>query len=286
MNVDIIYFLLLFYIFLACLYLCLSTKGNKHVASSSNQIYPALFKPCGRRFRKKPFIASLSTSPQRLHHVQPRISDILTKQTVKPDFVYLNLPLTFKRTNELYNENEINDLRNTFGNKLKILRPHDDLGPATKIIPSILEEKQKGRHSIIVSIDDDIQYPDELFERLLKSYKDKSEVISNGSSVLEDELRILEGYSGVLYDTDSFEDDFVNFIQKAIKHPKCYTADDYFLTRYLKSKGVQVKPMEKNMLHVLPLEYGLQEDALHVIDESPDLISRYKSCQLFMDFHM
>ena len=288
MNTNIIYFLAIF-LGCLCVYVCLSRKSKNFEGINTgtvSELLQALLRPFGRKLRKRPFIASLSTSPQRLRYVQPRINDNLTKQTVKPDFVYLNLPLRFNRTDELYNENEINELRKAFGNKIKILRPPDDLGPATKILPSILEEKQKGRRSLIVSIDDDIQYPDDLFERLLKSYKDKDSVISNSCFQMEEGLGILEGFSGVLYDTDSFEDDVMNFINKAIKHDKCYTADDYVLTRYLKSKRIVVKPMENKVYDVHPLDYGLQKDALHVIDDSSDPNTRYKSCKNFMDFHM
>lgn len=245
--------------------------------TSSKFLFPELYMP---------LIVSLSTSPKRLKNIKGRLEDLFTNQTLKPDFVYLNLPFRFERTDELYNEKEINDLKATFGDRLKVLRVNEDLGPVTKILPSILEEKKKGRRALIISIDDDIQYPAFLFEKLVARYKDKTEVISNSVYKMNDGLNTLEGYSGVLYDTDSFDDDIWSYVQLANQDAQCFRGDDYVLSRYLKIKGIEIKPLAEKMYPVIPLDYGLQADALHKIDQSESPNDRYATCQQYMNMIM
>ena len=238
----------------------------------------------GKIFINKPLVLSLSTSPKRLKHTQDRLNDILKNQTLKPELIYLNLPMRFARTNETYDENEILKLKYAFGDSLVVLRPDEDFGPITKLLPAVLEEKEKGRHSLIITIDDDIQYPKNLFEELVKHYKHKKDVISNSTPTMtEEDLQIVEGFSGVLYDVDAFDEDFVDFVSKANQYKKCFTGDDYVISRYLRSKGIKVKPLHKSKYHiqVLPLDFGLGEDALHVIDDSSNPEVRYKFCKNF-----
>ena len=103
-------------------------------------------------------VVSFTTSPTRLHKCRPVI-DSLLNQTRRPDEIRLNLPSRFERTGEEYPTDEaLPDW--LIGNSLvKIQRCDRDWGPATKIVPTVIQLQQKNLCSIIISVDDDIRYP-------------------------------------------------------------------------------------------------------------------------------
>ena len=94
-------------------------------------------------------IISLTTSPKRIAKIGPTITSLL-QQTVKADVIQLNLPRIFARTND------------TFPN-ISILNPqirivwHDDIGPVSKLVPTLQTETHPD--TLIITVDDDTIYP-------------------------------------------------------------------------------------------------------------------------------
>ena len=103
-------------------------------------------------------VVSFTTSPTRLHKCWPVI-DSLLNQTHNRTRYYSTSRRAFDRTGEEYPPDE--SLPNwLIGNSLvKIRRCDRDWGPATKIVPTVLQLQKQSQRSIVISVDDDIRYP-------------------------------------------------------------------------------------------------------------------------------
>jgi hypothetical protein len=104
-------------------------------------------------------VVSLTTIPERIGGILPTLHSIVD-QTRRPDAIYLNLPEFSERQQSGY-------VRPSFLNDLPLLEVtpcEKDWGPATKLIPTLLRERDP--ETAIVVIDDDQVYPREMLETL------------------------------------------------------------------------------------------------------------------------
>jgi hypothetical protein len=111
-----------------------------------------------------PIIVCLTTTPDRIRYLNFVIESLL-HQTVKPDKIVLNIP--YKCKNKTYNIPEIFDSDIIFINRCK------DLGPATKLIPTLYLDISP--NSIIVTVDDDTY----LHPNTISIIKRKSKIYPN-----------------------------------------------------------------------------------------------------------
>lgn len=202
-------------------------------------------------------VASLTTSPSRLKLLEPVIISILA-QEYEPWQVEINLPQKYKNKEEY----EIPDflLPREDGTykypNVKIFRQETDIGPATKIIPTVLRYL-KDPDVYIASFDDDHKYADKIISTLLKGVKlygpDKTYAIGGmdmyvGAKMTLDGTNIhstgpvdvLEGVYGVLYNPRLFEEDVEEYFNKIIKSKECLTSDDLTISNYLAMKKVPI----------------------------------------------
>lgn len=94
-----------------------------------------------------PLIVSLTTIPSRIENLQKVIDSIL-KQSIKPDRIELNLPKSYsKRSMGTVNKSVIPD-------GIEVYWLEEDLGPATKVIPTILRYENEPDAQIIYCDDD------------------------------------------------------------------------------------------------------------------------------------
>ena len=108
-------------------------------------------------------IASLTTLPDRIHHLEPTIRSLL-EQTRPPDEIILTVPKFSIRQQCDY---KIPDCLLQIP-KVRLLRCEKDWGPATKFIPIIQEELAAGRaQTVIMVVDDDRIYPRDAVEIFL-----------------------------------------------------------------------------------------------------------------------
>ena len=107
---------------------------------------------------------SLSTIPSRINTIHKSI-DSLINQSVKPDKIFLNIPLDFKRFKEKILDKDIPKLPDI----VEITRC-DDCGPGTKLLGSINKLK---KDSLIILADDDQIYENYMIETFDKFYKKK-----------------------------------------------------------------------------------------------------------------
>jgi len=206
-------------------------------------------------------LISLSTSPKRINNIGPLL-ETLSNQTIKPNKIILNLPYLFKRTNSTFNT--IPDF--ITNNNLIYINWCNDIGPATKIIPTV--KLAKSPNSILISVDDDIEYKNTMVEILLNYSNKYPDAVITGESFmrLSNDKKIItaelvEGYSSVLYKKKHL----VDLSEEIIKNYPiyCKLADDYIISNYLRKKNILIivvnteKPYDN-----IYVSYGNNEDAL------------------------
>lgn len=218
-------------------------------------------------------VVSFTTSPKRIHQCQEMVNSIIN-QSRKPDLFLLNIPDTFSRTGESYGEYKLN-LGVTINNC------GQDWGPATKIVPTIeyLREKGYPEDTIIVYLDDDIQYPPNMLY-LLEQTSPASVWTMTGFNCINFKIvgvrehgssaAIAEGYGGVCVRMSMFKSDFTWYMNKYICKKECRLYDDIILSNYFAKKDIPIKIInERGVYSVLDLwenkgilDYGTESDAL------------------------
>jgi hypothetical protein len=186
-------------------------------------------------------VASLTTSPKRIHKIKP-VLDRIMEQTLVPDFVVLNLPFVFKRTGETFGE--LPDFITS--NPIIRINWCHDIGPATKILPT--RDLFDDPETIIISIDDDFLYKRTMVETFLTYSTLFPDVVITGSSyhnhvdppanvfeIPENThfSEFMEGYSGILYKKKML--DKINITNEYVDNlPKCcFQSDDFIISNYL-----------------------------------------------------
>lgn len=106
-------------------------------------------------------IVTLSTTPKRIMSIKPTLVSLL-KQTIAPSAIQINLG------KNLFDNAEIPSFLESL-NVVKINFTEQDLGPATKLIPTL--EQLKGTDRLIVVVDDDMFYHETLLEQLIQADK-------------------------------------------------------------------------------------------------------------------
>jgi hypothetical protein len=236
-------------------------------------------------------IVSMTTSPKRIINIQPLL-ECISNQTIKPDKIVLNLPYVFKRTNMKF-DNIPGFVEN---NPLVQINRCDDIGPSTKILPTGVLFNDP--NTIIISVDDDIEYRSNFIETLLKYSTKYPEAVITGESFMrvtppDDALDktatyadLVEGYSAVLYKKKFLDTININDITNYPKY--CYMADDFLLSNLLKKQGIPIivanEPSENKTTVNIYLDYGSQEDALKngADGTSKDNIDNYKKCSNYL----
>lgn len=211
-------------------------------------------------------IVSLTTSPKRINNIHYTINSIMN-QTIPPDFIIINLPIVFKRDNSKFKK--IPDFLLT--NPKVIINPVEDIGPATKIVPTCKNKFVKNS-DIIFSIDDDIYYPPNVLQTYLYYHTYYPDCIITGTTLFYlnntkyyplKECELLEGFSCVLYKKWHLEDIPMYHFDKNKVPIYYYLADDLVLSNYLKSKNVVILCLNGAIKEIKPYDYGMKEDALH-----------------------
>lgn len=123
----------------------------------------------GRRPGPSGIVVSLTTIPSRIPQIFPTLNSLLD-QTVLPDRIYLALPARSAREQTGYVvPGELH------GHPLVTLLPSDrDWGPATKVIPTLLQHADVP-DAAILAVDDDNVYPSafvETFQRFAAALPD------------------------------------------------------------------------------------------------------------------
>lgn len=258
----------------------------------TNMIYPDIQEIEYDIIKGKRIVVTLTTSPTRINKIEKMIDSIMN-QNVKPDRIYINLPHVFKRDNTRFG------ILPEFikNNPIIYINRTEDIGPSTKIIPTL--EHEKDPETMIISVDDDIYYKKNFIAGLVY-YGDKypDSVITGTTFIQNNEENVkeykelpywskiyyaqfLEGYSGVLYKPKFFKN--FNKQRHLLELPRnCQMGDDLILSNYILSQNIPIISIE-NRSSTTELEYGLEDDALHknkeeTRKENYGNINNYKKC--------
>lgn len=276
--------------------LCVLFASFATIFSLRDNIYEAYMR---WSIRKEYIVVSFTTTPYRIDKIKP-VLDFLFAESIPIKTIYVNIPHIFKRDNIPYIiptwlQQEV---------RVKILRTQD-YGPGTKLLGT-LEQANLPKNAIIITVDDDVQYPKNMllylaykakqnpsfavgFSGMNPHYNKHGQIITDslGGIGLKSDLRdkafvsILEGFAGIAYRRKFFDDKVFN-IQNAPR--ECINSDDLYLSFYLAEKGiprqvVRTKAMSLDRIAWNP-EVGLQQDALHQL--SPRPAERHRACVAFM----
>lgn len=223
-------------------------------------------------------ILSLTTIPCRIPHLEQILSN-LSLQTLKPDVILINVCEKYRRFGDGININELVNLENI--KNLKIRYPslaikvlERDYGPLTKLMGALQFTMDK--RDIIVTVDDDITYPDNLLEQLVFYFDKTNHKICYGLSALNfvgvngnvkrcrTHLRvfnILEGFGGVIYSRQMFDDDFTTYINSIIENDYCFRSDDLTIHNYLHYRGIRKRVICTDQLNLQKLQVLNLDDA-------------------------
>ena len=233
---------------------CIVTLAQEMMTCASNQVPEVRI------------VMSLTTSPKRISQVHHAI-DSIKQGSIVPDAIVVNLPVVFKRDGSTFKA--IPD--RLLDDPLVTLNFCEDVGPATKIVPTLKLEKQPD--TLIVTMDDDICYPPHHLKKLYAASLRKPGCVITGQSGMPGYL--LEGFSGVLYPRAVFgSDEDVIDLERQLRRTSrpCYLSDDFFLSNHLLKRGVELvpchTPFQGQLLRwagrgVRPLPHGELGDALH-----------------------
>ena len=271
------------------------TKGASTLFKGRSNEIPSLvdFSASYLAAHKPRIVFSLTTSPKRIHEIQPTI-DSLIQQEIVPHSIQINLPLIFKRTKQEYSQTLLDSLPFLQHPLVKIQRFEEDFGPATKLIPTVISESNHN-NSLIIVVDDDTVYPSQLtniFVRLHLSYPqqivagncgDDYLTNANNISLPAGSCRMFEGFAGVGYPRSLFGEDFLSYMSHALSDDNCLRSDDYTLSNYFARRGVIGITARHLFPQVTQLALGMGKDSLHELASSEsnhDMI--YGKCERFL----
>lgn len=244
------------------------------------------------QLRNQSIIVSFTTTPTRINKIESTVATLL-KQNISVDALYLCIPHHFKRDNSTYaipkwlSENK----------KIKILRTQD-YGPGTKLL-GVLEKIQLPSDAIVITVDDDVYYPKNLFLQLAYAAKKNPQravgifgvdldYVANGvlNSASEmgfikrhdsaGEVDVLQGIAGIAYKAQFFKEDIFNLEQI----PSCKFVDDMYFSFYLAKNGFLRYALKNDFINVFAIDWhhelGLGQDALHKQDPKP--VFKHQQC--------
>lgn len=243
---------------------------------------------------------TMTTSPTRLRKITTVLGMVLQNPYIYR--VYITLPEKY-RNEEPYKKSDINYVKEV-DPRIRIKRVKRDMGPVTKMLPTVMS--MKDRNALVISLDDDIGYPNSLINELIYYSVHRPDIIHTGASFSFGDYPgskidrhlwpvyykprgsygdVVEGWGGIAY-----KKKFID--AKAIRRLNgsgtiCKLSDDLTISyslanKKIKNKEIDSKYYDRDML--FPLAYGEMADALHqgsgtdIKDQEDANMIKYKKC--------
>jgi hypothetical protein len=223
--------------------------------------------------RERPLIISMTSIPSRIKASLAYIEEHL-EMFPYDSTIEINLPSIFKRTEIPYPEVSSKNPR------IKIIKVKEDLGPITKILPTL--ERYQNKKVFIVSLDDDQIYPPHYIEKMYQ-LAEKAKFRHVNTCLIEKWASIypnITGFSGVGYPSDIINVVKLKTLYNQLKNQSCcFVADDFVISLYLKEAKIPVYD-----LHQSKLRYDnpiLQHDGLKNLNGEGCHEVNYKKCLCF-----
>ena len=220
----------------------------------------------GKKKKVKDCIISLTTTPARIAEIKPIISSLLD-QSVAVEEIRINVPYTSCKGIPYKIPKWLKKLQKL--KHVKIYRQIKDWGPATKLIPSLLDRKNKEKKIIV--LDDDVIYGYNTVETLIEYFDKYNYKIKDGQKIrkkrktaitmygdaIKDNMStdnglytritnyvggdcytdLLRGHSGYIVTPGMFSPDLYDYD----KLPKeCFFVDDNYFSAHLKKNNVKI----------------------------------------------
>ena len=168
---------------------------------------------------------SISTIPPRIQNLEKSVESILS-QTLKPDKIFINVPLKYRRFKEIINDDQIPKFKDP---KIEVTRC-EDCGPGTKLLGSV-EKLEK--NSLLILADDDNIYDDYMIEKFYHFY---SVAPQNAYSFYVHPLGdfgVGQGADGFAINTNHLEGIKI-FYEKIVKdYKELFLYDDLWISYFL-----------------------------------------------------
>jgi hypothetical protein len=187
-------------------------------------------------------IVTMTTIPERIEKgtIEKTLKS-LSEQTLKPNIIYINVPpKTMKGVP--YPRDKLKLIVEKYpAINIKINQVNTDLGPITKIIPTLPFIKDDDQ---VILVDDDVQYIPTMIEQLVNTKEPAvgyagrtSDLEFKDGSTYSGPVAFLETYAGVLYSGKLLHGlaEYVENIYK--KNDLCKKQDDIVIGHYLKTQN-------------------------------------------------
>jgi hypothetical protein len=197
----------------------------------------------------------MSTIPDRIDKIGPTIGSLLD-QTYPVNEIAINIPWKSRKGMEYTIPSWLQEMSDDMKSCLKIYRIDEDVGPATKLIPTLQREKDD---VMVIVADDDILFHSKtvqvLVERYVKSGK-KHAVTNFGITLQSDgslptmrsrvsgfftksrEVDLLQGFSGFLTTRRMFKHNDVYDLKNGPK--EAISVDDVWFSGWLNLSGTKI----------------------------------------------
>ncbi len=245
----------------------------------------------------KPFVVSFSTTPHRIDKIHKTIETVF-QQSLKPDKIYISLPYVFKRDNIPYHIPEWL----TKDKRVTILRTKD-YGPATKLL-GLLEQVELNPKQVIITVDDDISYPEQTFLHLVyHAYKNPESAVGVSGVDLQYDVdglvsqdvkngvisgfhhtryfAVLQGFASIAYRAGFFDESIFEITNAP---QECINSDDLYLSYHLAKKNIPRIGFWGKYMNQFMVDYrnsiGLNDDALHNLIPTP--AQKHRTCMQYM----
>lgn len=232
-----------------------------------------------KKHRTKVYL-TLTSSPLRLKYVPLMLSFLDLTHVYQ---IHINLPRYYRnKKNETYKESDINYLK-SLDSRIRVYRPPKDLGPITKVLPTL--KRIKDKNSIIISLDDDIgYYRSQINELIYHSFRSNKSIYGGEGFVFGDYegsdfnrklwpgspcrgcVDILEGWAGIAYPKWVVTGKMLDRMAKNSRlNVDCKLSDDLIISEALAYYGINRRVINSKYYNELPVpfHYGELGDALH-----------------------
>jgi hypothetical protein len=213
----------------------------------------------------------MSVMPSRLHGVGA-IVERMSSGVIKPKRVILSIPDYASRTEEDYDEAEIEKLA-----EITLVQRTADLGPITKYVGLC---DLVGADDLCIVLDDDCSYSPQLVARMVSEYKEGHAMANRIIRVSGIDLP--EGCGGVIFRRSLIDLDKLNRLIAFLNEEftEALLADDAIMGWFFQSQGVQVTKLERPV-PAPAIESNYDACALHKINGGH--IDRYQKTLKFLN---
>jgi len=194
----------------------------------------SLLRRHAKKMGKGKLFVSLTTVPWRMKTLAHKLLPLM-RSTPDATFV-LNLPSHLKRKAMAYPPltQELKSLN------LRI-NPCDDLGPITKLLPSI---DIVSPEDFLVILDDDVTYSPEYFHSLLEHVQEGMTHVIGGVMAKVGGTRLLEACSVMIFPCSVLTPQVKETMEILAKNSACFSSDDYVIHTVLDLYGIEQKQVK------------------------------------------